>query len=193
MGLWLVQECRRTWANQGTDYGYAQLTELAERVKPLVSIIDVADERFFAPSDMPARIQAACRASGQPVPESVGEIVRCALESLALEYRLVAERLDELAGTYLPVIHIIGGGAQNTLLNTFTANATGRHVVAGPVEATALGNVLVQAVSGGSLSSIAEGRGLVRRSFPVTTFEPQPSPDWDAAYQRYLRLKPASL
>jgi rhamnulokinase len=190
MGLWLVQECRWTWANQGEDYGYAQLTTLADQAKPLASLIDVADETFFAPGDMPARIQSACRASGQPLPESVGEIVRCALESLALEYRLVAERLDELTGKYLPVIHIIGGGAQNTLLNAFTANATGRRVVAGPVEATALGNILVQAVAGGYLSSIADGRALVRRSFPVTTFEPELSPGWDAAYQRYLRLKP---
>jgi rhamnulokinase len=191
MGLWLVQECRRTWANQGEDYGYAQLTTLAEQAAPLVSLVDVADERFFAPGDMPARIQAACRDSGQPVPVSIGEIVRCALESLAFEYRLVAERLDELTGRYLPVIHIIGGGAQNTLLNAFTANATGRRVVAGPVEATALGNVLVQAVAGGHLASIAEGRELVRRSFPLTSFEPESSPVWDAAYQRYLQLKPA--
>jgi len=191
--LWLVQECRRSWANQGEDYGYAQLTTLAEQAQPLVSLIDVADERFFAPGDMPGRIQAACRDSGQPVPGSAGEIVRCALESLALEYRLVAERLDGLTSQFLPVIHIIGGGAQNTLLNTFTANATGRRVVAGPVEATALGNVLVQAVAGGHLASVAEGRALVRRSFPVTTFEPQSSPAWEAAYQRYLRLKPAGL
>jgi len=193
MGLWLVQECRRTWASQGEDYGYAQLTMLAEQSKPLASLIDVADERFFAPGNMPARIQAACRDSGQSVPESAGEIVRCALESLALEYRLVAERLDEHAGQYIPVIHIIGGGAQNALLNTFTANATGRLVVAGPVEATALGNVLVQAVAGGHLASIADGRALVRRAFPVTSFEPQSSPVWEAAYQRYLRLKPAGL
>jgi rhamnulokinase len=189
MGLWLVQECRRTWANQGEDYGYAQLTALAEQAAPLVSLVDVADERFFAPGDMPARIQATCRDSGQLVPESVGEIVRCALESLAFEYRLVAERLDELTGRYLPAIHIIGGGAQNTLLNTFTANATGRRVVAGPVEATALGNVLVQAVAGGHLASIAEGRELVRRSFPLSSFESESSPLWEAAYQRYLSLK----
>jgi rhamnulokinase len=193
MGLWIVQECRRTWANHGTDYGYAQLATLAEQSRPLTALIDVADERYFAPGDMPARVQAACRETSQPVPESVGEIVRCALESLALEYRWVAERLDDLSGRFLPTIHIIGGGAQNTLLNTFTANATGRRVVAGPVEATTLGNVLVQAVAAGHLSTISEGRTLVRRSFPVTTFEPDLSPDWEGAYQRYLSLKPASV
>jgi rhamnulokinase len=189
MGLWLIQECRRTWANQGQAYDYAQLTALANVAKPLTVLIDVADESFFAPGDMPARIQAACSASNQPVPRSAGEIIRCTLESLALEYRHVAERLDELAGRFHPVIHIIGGGAQNSLLNTFTANATGRRVLAGPVEATALGNVLVQAVAGGYLPSIAEGRGLIRGSFPVTTFEPESSPDWESAYQRYQSLK----
>ncbi len=190
MGLWIVQECRRTWASLGEDYGYAQLTALAEQAAPLVSLIDAADERFFAPGDMPARIRAACQSTGQPVPESAGAIVRCALESLALEYRFVAERLDELTGRRLPFIHIIGGGAQNALLNAFTANATGRRVVAGPVEATALGNVLVQAIAGGHLASLAEGRDLVRRSFPVVTIEPQTTPAWETAYQRYLQLKP---
>src|SRR5205085_5268685 len=102
MGLWIVQECRRTWANVGNDFGYAQLTSLAEQARPLRSFIDVGDERFFSPGDIPARIQAACCASDQAVPESVGEIVRCALESLALEYRLVAELLDELTGRDLP-------------------------------------------------------------------------------------------
>ncbi|MEP7358732.1 MAG: rhamnulokinase family protein [Anaerolineales bacterium] len=193
MGLWLVQECRRTWASQGDDFGYTQLSLLAEQSAPLLSLIDVADERFFAPGNMPARIQAACQAAGQPIPESAGAIVRCALESLALEYRLTAERLDELTGQTSPVIHIIGGGAQNTLLNQFTADATDRRVLAGPVEATALGNVLVQAVAGGHLPSIAAGRELIRQSFPVQSFESHPSPAWEAAYQRYLRLKPAVI
>jgi rhamnulokinase len=192
MGLWIVQECRRSWVNQGEDFGYSQLAVLAEQAAPLTSLIDVGDERYFSPGDMPARIQAACRETGQPVPQSVGALVRCVFESLALEYRWVAERLDELTGQYLPTIQIIGGGALNTLLNSFTANATGRQVIAGPVEATALGNILVQAVAGGHLASIAEGRELVRRSFPLVRFEPQPSTEWEAAYQRYLHLKSAS-
>jgi rhamnulokinase len=123
------------------------------------------------------------------VPESRGEIIRCALESLALEYRLVAERLDILRGSRLPVIHIIGGGSQNALLNQFTADATDRTVVAGPVEATALGNVLVQAMALGILPSLAEGRALIRRSFDVKVFEPRQAEAWQAAYQRYLKLQ----
>jgi rhamnulokinase len=138
---------------------------------------------------MPARLQAFCQETGQPVPESVGANVRCALESLALEYRWVAERLDELTGQELTTIHIIGGGAQNALLNQFTADATARTVVAGPVEATALGNVLVQAIAGGHVSSLEEGRALIRRSFPIQVFEPRATEPWEAAYQRYLRLK----
>jgi rhamnulokinase len=189
MGLWLVQECRRTWASQGDERSYAQLTELAERSPAFTSFVAASDERFLAPGGMPSRLQAFCRETGQPVPESAGAVVRCALESLALEYRWVAERLEELAGRRLPVIHVIGGGARNALLNQLTADATGRTVIAGPVEATALGNVLVQAIAGGYLASLEEGRELIRRSCPVQTFEPCAAGPWEAAYQRYLRLK----
>lgn len=189
MGLWLVQECRRAWASRGEDYSYAQLTQLAEQSPAFASLVVASDERFLAPGDMPARLGAFCRETGQVVPDSVGASVRCVLESLALEYRWVAERLDELTGQKLPVIHVIGGGAQNALLNQLTADATGRTVVAGPAEATALGNVLVQAIAGGHLASLAEGRALIRRSFPVQTFEPRSTAPWEAAYQRYLRLK----
>jgi len=189
MGLWLVQECRRAWASAGQDYSYAELTQLAEQAAPFSAYVVASDERWLPLGDMPARIQAYCRETGQTVPESVGAIVRCALESLALEYRWVAERLDELTGCPHPTIHIIGGGAQNTLLNQLTADATGRLVQAGPVEATAIGNVVVQALAGGHVASLAEGRALVRASFPVRTSEPRPGADWLAAYQRYLRLK----
>lgn len=189
MGLWLVQECRRVWASRGDEYSYMDLTRLAEQSPPLASLVIASDERFLAPGDMPASLQAFCRETGQPVPESVGAVVRCALESLALEYRWVAERLEELTGRTSSIIHVIGGGAQNALLNQFTADATGRTVMAGPVEATALGNVLVQAVAGGHLASLEDGRELVRRSYPVRLFEPRATGPWDAAYERYLRLK----
>jgi rhamnulokinase len=189
MGLWLVQECRRLWASRGDEYSYAQLTRLAELSPAFVSIVVPSDERFLAPGDMPARLQAFCRETSQPVPDSVGALIRCAFESLALEYRWVAERLDELTGRRLPVIHVIGGGARNALLNQFTADSTGRTVIAGPVEATVLGNVLVQAVAGGHLASLEEGRALVRRSCPVQTFEPRAAEAWEEAYQRHLRLK----
>ncbi|MGH2524926.1 MAG: rhamnulokinase, partial [Anaerolineales bacterium] len=117
MGLWLVQECRRAWASQGEDYTYSQLTKLAEQAPPFAALVVASDERFLAPGDMPARLQAFCRETGQQAPESIGAFVRCALESLALEYRWVAERLDELTGQHLSSIHIVGGGAQNALLN----------------------------------------------------------------------------
>jgi len=143
----------------------------------------------LAPGDMPARIQQFCRETGQPAPESRGEIVRTVLESLALEYRVVIDRLAALQGRPLPVIHIIGGGSQNKLLNQFAADAAGRQVIAGPVEATAIGNVLVQMMALGRIKSAGEGRELVRRSFMLDSFEPAGSDDWEETYQRYQRLK----
>ena len=189
MGLWLVQECRRAWQGQGRDYAYAELAQLAEAAPAFGPIVVPDDNRFLAPGDMPERLRAYCRETGQPAPETPGALIRCALESLALEYRWVAERLDELAGRPHPVIHIIGGGAQNALLNQLTADATGRTVVAGPVEATALGNVLVQALALGHLESLAAGRALVRAAFPVQTYSPRPADAWEAAYRKYLQLR----
>jgi rhamnulokinase len=138
---------------------------------------------------MPDKIQAFCRETSQAVPETQGQIVRCALESLALEYRWVAERLDEIVGRPLPTLHIFGGGSQNKLLNQFAADATGRTVVSGPVEATAIGNILVQAIALGYLADLAEARTLVRRSFEVETYESHVTAAWDEAYERYLRLR----
>lgn len=188
MGLWLVQECRREWTRIGQSYSYEDLTRMAAEAPPFGPLVSLKDSRFLAPGDMPTRIQAFCRETGQAIPETKGQIIRCALESLALEYRWVAERLDEMVGRRLPTIHVIGGGSQNELLNQFGADATGRTVIAGPVEATAVGNVLVQARALGYIGSSAEARALVRRSFKVTTFEPEDSTDWDEAYWRYLRL-----
>jgi rhamnulokinase len=189
MGLWLVQECRREWAKEGQAYSYDEITRMAGEATAFGPLIPVSNPLFLAPDDMPTRIQAFCQKSGQRVPVERGEIVRCALESLALEYRQVADRVDSLRGRRHPVIHIIGGGSQNTLLNQFTADATGRTVIAGPVEATATGNILVQAMALGVLPSLAEGRALVRRSFDVKVFEPQHTPAWDEAYERYQRLQ----
>ncbi len=189
MGLWLVQECRREWRREGQDLSYDEITRLAREAPAFGPLVAVSDSLFLPPGDMPSRIQSFCQKTGQRVPASRGEIARCALESLALEYRLVAERLDILRGRRLPVIHIIGGGSQNDLLNQFTADATGRTVIAGPVEATAIGNILVQAMALGILPSLAEGRALVRRSFDVKTFTPQNPSGWDEAYDKYLRLK----
>lgn len=207
MGLWLLQECRRTWARkaglslEGKDpelsgirvtgraqqaWDYEALVRQAEMAPPLRSLIDPDDPRFLPPGDMPARIQAFCRETGQPVPEEPGAIVRCILESLALKYRWVIERLEELLGRPIPVIHIVGGGSRNAVLCQWTADATGRPVLAGPVEATAIGNLMVQAMALGHVSSLAEAREVIRRSFASVVYEPRSSSLWDEAYERFV-------
>jgi rhamnulokinase len=187
MGLWLVQECRRTWAADGKDYSYADLTQLAADAPPLVSVLDPDSEDFLKPGDMPTRIREYCQRVGQPMPETPGAVIRCALESIALKYRWVLEKLQTVTGQNAENIHIIGGGSQNKLLNQFTADATGCDVVAGPVEATAIGNCLVQAMALGHLDR-AEAQVVVRRSFEPQVFRPQPTADWDAAYARLLKV-----
>jgi sugar (pentulose or hexulose) kinase len=189
MGMWLLQECRRQWAKAGTNYSYDELTNLAAEASALKSFVFFGDDRFLPPGGMVERIQTFCRETNQPIPQTHAEVVRCILESLALEYRWGTEKLRELSGKRLPVIHIIGGGSRNRLLNQFTADATGCGVVAGPVEATAIGNILLQAIGLGHLSSLAEGRALVRRSFDLTSYESHPSAAWDEAYNRYLTLR----
>ena len=189
VGLWILQECRRMWAESGQQYSYDDLTEQATSVASLRAFIDPANPRFLPPGDMEGRIQAFCSETKQPVPETHGEIVRIILESLALEYRLVSDQISNLLYRPLPVIHIIGGGSRNALLNQFTANATGRTVIAGPVEATAIGNILVQAIAAGQLNSLTEGRAMVRHSFDVLEFEPRSVARWNEAYQRYIKLK----
>lgn len=189
MGMWLLQECRRTWRQEGTALDYDDLTSLATEAAPFGSFILPDDPVFLPPGDMPDRIQSFCTQTGQALPQSQGEIVRCVLESLALTYCDVATTLQKLSGRALPVIHIIGGGSQNRLLNQFTADATKRTVVAGPVEATAAGNVLLQMMALGELGSIAEGRALVRHSFDLETYEPRNADAWEAAYERFQQLR----
>ena len=188
-GLWLLQECRREWARNDREYSYDELTGLAASAAPLKSFVDPTDPVFLASGDMAVRVQAYCRATGQPVPEGYAEIVRCILESLTLEYCHVVEQISNLSGLSLPVIHITGGGARNELLNQFTANATGRKVIAGPVEATALGNILVQAIAAGQVASLAEGRSLIRRTVETRVFEPKDPDPWNQAYKRYMKLR----
>jgi rhamnulokinase len=186
MGLWLVQESRRTWAQQGEELSYDDLTRLAREATPFAAVVDPDDVSFLAPGDMPGRIRDYCQRTGQTPPESKGAIVRCALESLALKYRWVVEKIEEMTGQALTVVHIVGGGSQNRLLNQFTANATGRRVVAGPIEATAIGNILLQMLALGQLHSLSEGRELVCRSFPVETYEPEAGEAWTEAYGRFV-------
>jgi len=189
MGLWLIQECRREWSRQGDPLDYEALTQLAADAPAFGPLLDPGDARFLAPGDMPGRIQAYCRETGQPVPESRGEILRCALESVALEYRRVAEALSRLVGKPLGTVHIVGGGSQNRPLNQFTADTTGRTVITGPVEATAIGNLLVQAMALGHISSLREGRDVVRRSSEMEAYEPRDTGRWDEAYTRYQALR----
>ncbi len=186
MGLWLLQECRRIWRAAGDELSYSDLTEMAKGAAPLVSILDPDWDEFLKPGDMPGRIQEFCRMTGQAIPESKPAIVRCILESIALKYRWAFERLDEMTGQKLDPIHIVGGGTQNRLLSQFTADATGRTVISGPVEATATGNILMQAVALGHLHSIWEGRQMVRNSTELLTFEPGESRPWDEAYGKLL-------
>jgi sugar (pentulose or hexulose) kinase len=189
MGMLLLQECRREWARAGQSYTYDEITALAEQAAPLRSLLLPSDPRFFPPGPMVGRIQAFCQETGQPVPHTHAEVARCILESLAMEYRWLKESLEYLNGRMLPVIHIIGGGSRNRLLNQFTAEATGCRVVAGPVEATAVGNVLAQMAALGHISSLAEGRALVRASFDVSSYEAKNRAPWEGAYQRYLVFK----
>jgi rhamnulokinase len=188
MGLWLVQECRRAFERNGKSLNYAELTHLAAEARPFCSLVDPDAPAFLAPADMPAEMSKWCAARGRPAPASEGEFVRTALESLALKYRMVLAGLEELSGSKVEVIHIVGGGSQNELLNQFAANACGLPVVAGPVEATALGNVLVQARTSGALSTLAEMRQVVRASSALKHYEPRDRAHWTDAYGRFREL-----
>jgi rhamnulokinase len=188
MGLWLVQECRRIWERQGAAYGYDDLTRMAAQAPAFQAVIDPDDAAFLAPADMPGAIQAYCARTGQPVPQEPGAIVRVALEGLALRYRWVTERLEALLGRRYPVLHVVGGGSQNGLLSQFAADVLQRPVVAGPVEATALGNVALQAVAVGAAPSLADVRRAIRDSYAVQRYAPGDGFGWDAAYARFCAL-----
>jgi rhamnulokinase len=188
MGLWLVQECRRAWERAGQNYSYEELMNLASAATPFVSVVDPDDGGFILPANMPQALADYCRRTGQPAPADPGPTVRCALESLAFRYRWVLERLEELTGRRIEVIHVVGGGSQNSLLCQLTADACNRAVLAGPVEATAIGNVLVQAIGLRLLGSLADAREVVRRSFEVKTFTPRDHGVWQGPYQRFCTL-----
>ncbi|APC09185.1 rhamnulokinase [Neomoorella thermoacetica] len=187
-GLWLVQECRRTWERRGEALSYAELTAMAREANPLMAVIDPDHPAFLNPEDMPAAIQGYCRDTGQAVPQTKGEIVRCALESLALKYRWVLEKLEGILKKQIPVIHMVGGGTQNELLCRFTASATGRPVVAGPVEATAAGNLLVQAMAMGEVADLPVAREIVHRSFALKTYEAENTGVWEKKYETFVKL-----
>lgn len=189
VGLWLVQECRRAWLAEGHKVTYDSMTEAAMQAKPFASFIDVNDPVFMPPGDMPARIAEYCRRTGQYAPQTVGETIRTIFDSLALCYRYTVDDLKQLTGKAPGSINIIGGGSKDPLLSQITADVCGMPVVAGPSEATTLGNILVQAMAQGLVSGISEARELVRRSFPVKTYIPRGNKsDYDLFFERYMRL-----
>ncbi|APW61745.1 rhamnulokinase [Paludisphaera borealis] len=188
MGLWLVQESRRTWARAGNEMSYEQLMAMAMSSRPFTALIDPDDPSFLSHGDMPSRIAAFCKRTGQTPPDAEGPLVRTCLESLALKYRWTIERLEGIVGTKIKTIHIVGGGSKNTLLCQFAADACGRPVHGGPVEATAIGNILMQALGRGRLGSLQELRAVVARSFPVTVYEPRNTRAWDDAAGRFEQL-----
>ena len=188
MGLWLEQESRRQWAREGKSYTYDELSDMAVASEPLRSLIDPSDPVFIAPGDMPRRIAEYCKSTGQPVPETPGQIVRCIFDSLALCYRYTADLIDSILGRRTPYIHIVGGGVKEAPLCGFAASACGRPVYAGPVEATAIGNIALQAIASGELKNVAEARECVRRSFEVKEYLPQDTDMWEQGYEKFIKL-----
>jgi rhamnulokinase len=188
MGLWLVQECRRSFSRQGTEYGYDELVRLAQEAPPFHSLVDPDDSTFWLPDDMPEALAAFCRRTQQPAPQTPGGFIRCCLESLALRYRWVKEKLESLTGRSIRVLHIVGGGSQNRLLNQFTADATDCLVLAGPTEATALGNVLTQAMGLGLVGSLSQVREIVGQSCELDRYEPKENARWKEPYARFNQI-----
>ena len=185
IGLWLIQESRRQWRREGQEYSYADLERLALEAQPLCSFIDPDAPEFAPPGDIPGRVRDFCRRTGQPVPETVGQVMRCIYESLALKYRFALGQLTQATGKKFSALHVLGGGTKDSLLCRMTAACTGIPVIAGPVEATALGNILIQLKALGQLESIAQGRELIARTEKVTRYEPQDHASWEASYQTY--------
>jgi len=185
MGMWLVQSSRAAWAREGKNYEYGELAELAELGAPFQAWINPNDLRFYAPDNMVAAVREFCAETGQPVPQSAPDVMRCLLESLAFTYRASVDRVEALKGISVPCLHIIGGGSRNRVLNQWTANALGRPVVTGPVEGTAMGNLLVQLMALGEIENLAEIRQVVRQSCAVETYEPADAEAWETAYQSF--------
>ncbi len=188
IGLWLIQESRRQWKREGKDYSYAELEQLALQAEPLCSFIDPDAPEFAVQGDIPSRVQDFCNRTEQPIPTTVGEIMRCIYQSLALKYRFALEQLQQSTGKEFSALHILGGGTKDGLLCQMTANAMGIPVIAGPVEATALGNILIQLVALGELPSIAEGRKLLANTEHLKQFVPQETQPWNQAYETYKTI-----
>lgn len=184
MGMWLIQECRRAWLDE-KNYSWDEMVTLAKSAEPFQFLVNPDDAVFLNPANMPDAIAAFCEKSGQGRPESHAQVIRCVYDSLALKYRFTLEQIRTVSALPIEKIHIIGGGANNRFLNQLTADATKLKVIAGPTEATATGNILVQAKAMGALQSLADMRDVVRHSFDVEEFLPNPDLDWDGAYAKY--------
>ena len=188
MGLWLEQESRRQWKREGLEFSFDELTEKALESKPFACFINPNDDLFSPQGDMPGRIREYCKKTGQHVPETIGEIVRCIFESLVLCYRQTIDSIESMTGKKYSSINIVGGGTKEKILCQYAADACNRVVYAGPVEATAIGNIAMQAISAGEIKDIAEAREIIRDSFEVKVYEPHHTDAWDEAYQRYLNI-----
>lgn len=186
MGLWLAQQSRATWRQQGHEYTYDQLAAEAAQAPAFRSLIDPDDPTFLHPGDMPARIREFCQRTGQPIPETVGQVMRTIYESLALKYRHALDNLVTLTGGQVERLHIIGGGSQSRVLNQMAADATGRIVITGPIEATALGNAIVQFIALGELDNVKQARAILRQTVGTEMYTPKHTVEWQAAYERFV-------
>lgn len=188
MGLWIIQECKREWERRGHALSFAQIVEEAEKAPAFRSLFDPDAPDFVAPGDMPGRIADYCRRTGQPVPETIGQTARAVYESLVLKYRWTVEKLEKARGRAIRTLHIVGGGANNGMLNRFAASALGIPVVTGPTEATAIGNVMMQARALGLVKDMQQQRKVVADSFDTQTVLPADKAPWDEAYARFLKI-----
>lgn len=184
MGLWLMQECRRQWQREGKDFNYTELAAMANEAKPFTRYIDVDYNGFLAPGNMPKRINNYLKETGQDPIKDKGLMIRTILESLVMKYRSVMEAIEDACGNKIDILHIVGGGIQNELLCQFTANALGKKVITGPIEATASGNVLMQAMATGQIQSLEQAREILRNSFHLKEYEPQDVSRWDTQYDK---------
>lgn len=189
-GMWLLQECRRIWNLAGKNLDWEDMNKMAAAAKPHVSFINPDAAEFAAPTNMPEVICDYCKSTAQTVPADEGAILRCVLDSLAMRFRQVLAMCEEISGQRIKTIHIVGGGTQNRQLCQLAADACGRRVLAGPIEATAIGNLMVQAVADGDVADLAQAREVIARSFEMDEYHPKDTAAWDDAYERFERVSP---
>ena len=188
MGLWIIQESRRQWQREGKDYSFNDLEQQAWQAKPFESLIDPDYAAFAVPGNMPKRIKEFCEKTGQTVPQTPGDVIRCAAQSLAFKIAMSVDGMEETLGRKINKIHMVGGGIKDKMVCQFIANASGRTVIAGPVEATSTGNAIVQLMALGKIKDLSQARSIIKESFPVNVYEPQDSADWQAAYEKFKKI-----